>query len=169
MRALQVALITIFFDIGLALACFFGVGAILDRVQLLRMIVLGVGSIAVMVIGVMLIRSKAQEDEEMDLDKPILEVIATCFVVTWLNPQAIIDGTLLLAGFKATLSQPASILFIIGVCVASMTWFIGLSTIVSTFKNLFTSKVVRIINIICGLIIIIFGIKLMYVFITTFI
>ena len=43
-RAFLTALIVIFFDITLALACFFGVGALMERFQWLRMLVLLVGS-----------------------------------------------------------------------------------------------------------------------------
>lgn len=164
-RAIQVALITIFFDITLALACFFGIGYILEKLVMLRLIILGIGSIAVMVIGIMLLRSKPDEGKELDLDKPILEVVATCFAVTWLNPQAIIDGSLLLGGFKATLVGGASMLFILGVSIASFMWFIGISTLVSIFKNWFTIKIIRYINIACGSIILLFGLKLGYMFI----
>lgn len=166
MRALQVALITIFFDISLALACYYGVGVLLDRIQIIRLVIMGIGSVAVMIIGWLLMSAKPQEEGTIDLDKPIVEVIATCFVVTWLNPQAIIDGTLLLAGFKASLPQSASLFFITGVCIASVCWFLGLSTFVSAFKNIFTARMVQIINRVCGGIIILFGIKLLYLLIT---
>lgn len=163
-RALQVALITIFFDITLAMACFFGIGLVLEKFSALNMIVLGVGSIAVIAIGLMLMRSKPSANEEIDLDKPIMGVIATCFVVTWLNPQAIIDGTLLLGGFRATLDASSSALFISGVCISSSMWFLGISTIVSRFKEAFNDKIMRNINIVCGAIIVLFGIKLLISF-----
>lgn len=165
MRAFQVAIITIFFDISLALACYFGIGILLEKIQMLKIIMLGIGSVAVLIIGVLLIRSKSDKERSMDLDKPLLEVIATCFAVTWLNPQAIIDGSLLLGGFKATLIGGSSVMFIAGVCLASMMWFVGITTIVSFFKDWFTDKIIRIINIICGSVIIMFGIKLGIMFI----
>lgn len=168
MRALQVALITIFFDITLAMACFFGIGLVLEKFSALNMIVLGVGSVAVIVIGIMLMRSKPSESETLDLDKPIMGVIATCFVVTWLNPQAIIDGTLLLGGFRATLDNSSSALFISGVCISSTMWFLGISTIVSRFKDSFNDSVIKKINIVCGGIIVVFGVKLMMNFIKLF-
>lgn len=163
-RALQVALITIFFDITLALACYFGIGYLLDQFAVLKMIVMGFGSLAVIFIGIMLIRSKSEASASTNLDKPILEVVMTCFAVTWLNPQAIVDGTLLLSGFRATLSGTAVLLFIAGVCLASCMWFLGISTFVTLFKDKMTSSVLNGINIVCGSIIVLFGIKLGYVF-----
>ncbi|MDR1378327.1 MAG: hypothetical protein LBJ36_04680 [Synergistaceae bacterium] len=41
-------------------------------------------------------------------------------VVTWLNPQAIIDGTMLLGAFRATLPSDKGWHFTIGVMFASL-------------------------------------------------
>lgn len=164
-RAYQVALITIFFDISLALACFFGVGAVMEKSNILKSVILLVGSIIVIYIGVQLIRSSPETDEKIDVNKSLIQVIITCFTVTWLNPQALIDGSLLLGGFRASLSGDGANLFILGVCLASFTWFIGLATIVSVFKNSFNNKVVKVINVVCGLIITYYGLKLAYEFV----
>lgn len=164
-RAYQVALIVILFDISLALASFFGMGLLMDKYQLLKLIVLFAGSLAVIYIGIMLIRSKPQTNNEIDTNKSLLQMTSTCFAVTWLNPQALIDGSLLLGGFRASLPIAASKLFIIGVCLASFSWFVGLTTVVSIFKNSFNNKIIKWINIVCGSIIIYYGLKLGYSFI----
>ncbi|PAB59642.1 LysE/ArgO family amino acid transporter [Anaeromicrobium sediminis] len=161
-RAYQVALATIFFDITLALACFFGVGILIDKSILIKRIILLVGSMAVIYIGYGLIKSEPDLSGEVDLDKPLWQVISTCFVVTWLNPQAIIDGSLLLGGFRASLPPDKSNLFIIGVCIASALWFLGISTFVSHFSHLFNEKVLKKLNIVCGSIVIYYGLKLAY-------
>ncbi len=162
-RALQVALIVIFFDVTLALACFFGIGIILERSMLLNVIVLGIGSLAVIYIGYTLIKAKP-ETGKIDSNQSILKIITMCFALTWLNPQALIDGTLLLGSFKATLTQAESIIFIGGVASASAMWFLTISMLVSSFKSLFSIKVLRSINIICGMILIGFGVKLVIEF-----
>ena len=46
-RALLTALIVIFFDVTLALACFFGVAAVMQRYEWLQMIILLLGSLIV--------------------------------------------------------------------------------------------------------------------------
>lgn len=166
-RAVKVALIMILFDISLSLSCFLGLGAVLDNFPSVRMVLLGIGSLAVIYIGFSLLKSKPGESGKTDLEKPLIQVVVSCFVVTWLNPQAIIDGTLLLAGFRATIQGIDANYFIIGVCMASIMWFIGLSTLISTFKDAFTLKVIRGINLICGTVIIFFGIRLLSNFIST--
>ncbi len=164
-RAYQVALITSFFDISLALACFFGVGLIMDKIPLLRYFIMAVGSIAVIYIGYSLIKSVPSIDEEVDVDQPIVKVVWMCFVVTWLNPQALIDGSLLLGGYKASLPYFASRFFISGVATASLSWFLILTTIIIVFKKAIGDKILRYINIVCGAIIIFYGLKLGYSFI----
>lgn len=165
LRTYQVAIITTIFDISLALACFYGIGILLDKSQILKGIVLFLGSIAVIYIGITLLKSKAVDNNKVDINKPLIQVVAACFAVTWLNPQALIDGSLLLGGFKASLTAEASRFFISGVCLASISWFTGIATLVSIFKNSFNNNVIRKINIVCGIIIIYYGIKLGYSFI----
>ncbi|MEG0773991.1 LysE family transporter [Clostridium sp.] len=163
-RAYQVALITIFFDISLALACFFGMGAIMEKSQLLKGSILFVGSLAIIYIGIGLLRSTPNLNREVDINKTIGQVITTCFMVTWINPQALIDGSLLLGGFRASLPAEASVIFILGVCLASFTWFIGLTTIVSIFRQKINTNIIKGINIVCGIVIIYYGLKLGYNF-----
>lgn len=160
LRAYQVALITIFFDISLGLSCFFGIGLIVEKLPVLKGVILAAGSLAVIYIGIGLLKSKPSLSEDLDVSQPILKVITSCFAVTWLNPQALIDGSLLLGGFRASLPQDASTLFILGVALASFTWFMSLATIISIFKNKISINVLRYINIICGSIIILYGLKL---------
>ncbi|MCK8058976.1 MULTISPECIES: LysE/ArgO family amino acid transporter [unclassified Fusibacter] len=159
-RALLVAMIIIFFDVTLALACFWGIGKVMEHFTLLKVLVTVIGSLAVIWIGVSLIRTTPGSEIRQDYHQPLLKVIATCFAVTWLNPQALIDGTLLLGGFRAILEPSASGLFIMGVALASTMWFTGLAVVVNLFKKSFSVKVLKAINIVCGVILIIFGIRL---------
>jgi L-lysine exporter family protein LysE/ArgO len=160
-KAYQVALITALFDITLALACFFGVGIILERFPSLRYIVLAAGSIAIIYIGSGLIRSKPVIDQG-PASVRFTKVLWMCFAVTWLNPQAIIDGSLLLGGYRAILTSSGSGFFIVGVGAASLGWFLALTTIMSIFKTTMNEKTLSYINIACGLIIIFYGLRLGY-------
>ena len=102
-RALLTALIVIFFDVTLTLACFFGVGAIMERYQWLQLAILLVGSIIVIFIGIGLLRAKAEELDRSGGAMSIRKTISSACVVTWFNPQAIIDGTMMLGAFHVTL------------------------------------------------------------------
>ncbi|MEG0687014.1 MAG: LysE family transporter [Erysipelotrichales bacterium] len=164
-RAFLTALIIIFFDITLAVACFFGVGYIMSKSEILSMVILFVGSLIVIYIGYGIFREQAQLDNSVKVDMPITKLIFTAFVVTWANPQALIDGSMLIGSSRATLPPGSEFLFIIGFSLASFTWFMVLSGIVGFFKEKITSNILNIINKVCGIIIILYGLKLFYEFI----
>lgn len=85
--------------------------------------------------------------------------------MTWFNPQAIIDGTMMLGAFHVTLPAQQSIPFISGVGIASCLWFTGITLAISLFSDRFNAKTLRMINVVCGVIIIFYGCKLMWNFI----
>lgn len=164
-RVLATALIVCFFDITLAGACFFGIGAIISASKWLQLIILGVGSLVVVWIGIGLIRAGGSLDTSQDVSMPIGSVIWKACVVTWFNPQALIDGTMLLGAFRAALPGGQGLLFILGVCCASAIWWLLMSSIVNLFADKISDKILRIVNIICGSIIIFYGLKLVWNFI----
>jgi len=163
-RAFLTALIVTFFDITLAFACFFGIGAVMERYQLLERLILLAGSLIVIWIGVGLLRTKAALDTSTNVNVPLTKVISTACVVTWFNPQAIIDGTMMLGAFRVTLPPEQGATFILGVACASCLWFLGVTFFISRFSDKFNDKILRAINLICGAVIIFYGCKLFYSF-----
>lgn len=164
-RVYATALIVIFFDVTLGLACFFGIGAIMSASPILEMVILGIGSLIVIWIGVGLVRAHDTMDTSTKVDIPILKVITTACVVTWFNPQALIDGSMMLGAFKATLPAGTDFFFVGGFASASILWFLSISTIISLFSAKFTDKTLRVINVVCGCVIIFYGLKLLWNFI----
>ena len=164
-RVYATAFIVIFFDVTLGLACFFGIGAVMSASPLLEMIVLAIGSLIVIWIGVGLVRSKEESlDKGKDVNIPIVKVITTACVVTWFNPQALIDGSMMLGAFRATLPEGTDFFFVGGFASASIIWFLTISTVISLFSAKSTPKTLRIINIICGIVVIFYGLKLLWNF-----
>lgn len=164
-RAFLTALIVIFFDVTLALACFFGVGALMEKWEWLKMAVLLIGSGIVIWIGVGLLRSKTEMKSDTKVGVPLLKVISSACVVTWFNPQALIDGSMMLGAFKATLSAAGDLPFILGVGSASCAWFLGVTALISLFSARFNDKILLWINRICGAVIIYYGFRLLWTFI----
>ena len=91
-RAFITAFIVIFFDITLALACFFGIGSIMEKSKLLEMGILFIGSLIIVYIGIGLLKAKGTLNNSADVNISLIKVVTTACVVTWFNPQAIIDG-----------------------------------------------------------------------------
>jgi len=165
-RVYQTAFIVMFFDITLAFACFFGVGAVMDRLPLLKMAIMLIGSLVLIYMGISLARSKGTL-EKTDVDIPLKKVVSMACVVTWFNPQALIDGSLLFGAFRASLPTAQSTAFIFGAAAASACWWLGLSTLTHLFGSKLNDKVLRIINIVCGIVILCYGIKLLLNFAAT--
>jgi L-lysine exporter family protein LysE/ArgO len=119
-RALLSALIVVFFDISLAMACFFGIGLLIQQISWLEMFILFAGSLIVIWIGLNLLRSRPELKTASAGSYSLWRVITTAWVVTWFNPQAIIDGTMMLGAFRAALPGAEGYLFICGVAAASL-------------------------------------------------
>jgi L-lysine exporter family protein LysE/ArgO len=170
-RALRAALIITFFDISLALASFFGIGKLLEVIPLLEQVILIVGSLMVLAIGVSLL--KAQDVTMPDVAATerfsYWKVVASAFAIAWLNPQAILDGTMLLGAFRVSMVGNAGNLFIGGVCTASVLWFTGLTFVTSLLKDRFQAKFLLLLNRVCGVIIIGYGLRLLWKFVAQFI
>ncbi len=164
-RVYLTALIVIFWDISLGLSCFLGAGALMQALPWLQKVILAVGSLIVIWIGIGLLRSKASLEGGRDVNVPVWKLITSAFVVTWLNPQAIIDGTMMLGAFRASLPAGTDVFFICGFGSASILWFLTLSTVVSLLGSRFNEKILNIINKVCGAVIIFYGLKLAWSFI----
>ena len=167
-RVTATALIIIFWDICLGIACFLGAGALLEALPWLQKIILGVGGLLVIYIGVGLIRSKADLNGGRDVNQPFWKIICLAFIVTWLNPQALIDGTLMLGAFRASLPVGSELYFIIGFASASLIWFSGLTVLVHLLGSKINSVILTWLNRICGAVIICYGIKLLWNLVQSF-
>lgn len=164
-RVYLTALIVIFWDISLGVSCFLGAGALMQALPWLQKVILCVGSLIVVWIGIGLLRSRASLEGGRDVNVPVWKLVTSAFVVTWLNPQAIIDGTMMLGAFRATLPAGSDVPFICGFGSASILWFLTVSTVVSILGSKFNEKILNIINKVCGAVIIFYGCKLLYSFI----
>lgn len=166
-KSLMSAIIIIFFDVSLALSCFFGIGAIMKKFEWIQMLILLVGSLIVIYMGFNLLRAQTTDiSADASTEMTLFKTITSAFVVIWFNPQAIIDGSMMLGAFQVTLPTYSYPIFITGVGIASALWFIALDYVVAKFKDKFNAKVLRTINLVCGVIIILYGGKLMWNFVS---
>ena len=161
-RALLTAAIVTLFDISLAFACYFGIGALVERFVWLQRVVLLAGGGIVIWIGTGLLREKPSLDRTVDMGIPLPKIAAKAFVVTWINPQALIDGTMLFGSFRINNPGMAGTQLILGSATASFLWFFGVTILISCFSARFNDKLLRIFNVVCGGIIILYGGKLLW-------
>ena len=169
-RAFLTAIIVACFDISLSLSCFYGIGSIMEKYDFVKLAILLIGSIVVIKIGISLLKSRAENVKRDKSSMPIGKTITSACVVTWFNPQAIIDGTTMLGAFHVTLLSSQALPFMSGIISASFLWFTGLIFIISIFSKIFrgnnSSKIMTAVNRVCGIVIIIYGLNLLKVFFT---
>lgn len=164
-RALIVAGFVTFFDISLALASFFGIGQLLVTFHWLKLLILLVGSLIILYMGYGLLREKPDTTLEPSSDFRYGAAFVTAFSVAWLNPQAILDGTMLLGAFRVSLQGAAADWFVTGVCTASIIWFFGIALVLTWLRERFKPVFLVWLNRICGVVILVYGVRLMVDFI----
>ena len=174
-RAMATALFVTLFDMTLTLACFFGIGAVMDAVPWLGPLMQLLGGALVVVIGLLLALPRKKKPSSTPnaagsaayaraKGKRLGGVFVTALLVTWCNPQAFIDGTMMLGAFRATFEGAEGLSFVLGACTASAVWFPGLALAVSALGSRFDDKVLRVINVVCGLVVICYGVRLIAAF-----
>lgn len=161
--AFYTAFVVAFFDISLSLLCFFGIGSLITRFPILEQLMLLLGGIVVSIIGLSIFKSIPYEKDE-NTNNNEKNIILTAFFVTFLNPQALIDGTMLFGGNVSSLMINERSYFILGSASASIIWFFSIALILPFFKEKINIKAIGIINKCCGLYLIYNGLSLLYNF-----
>lgn len=160
-RALLYTFFVWFFDALFCFAAFYGIGALISHNHLLKLIVMIIGGALTVYIGYSIIRS-ANQRAATGKSKPISvkKAIMTAIVVSWANPQALIDGTMMLGASRGTLTTAESIFFIIGVVTSSFIWDMGMTSAFNLLRQRMPAKVLVAINLISGLIVFCYGLFL---------
>lgn len=100
-----------------------------------------------------LLHAQVQTDTSAYSQPTLWQTATLAFTVTWFNPQAVIDGTLMLGAFRSSLPADTASLFISGVAAASCLWFFGLTGIFKTCCQNLRPSHMQWINRICGAVI----------------
>ena len=161
-KAFFVASVIWIADASFALSAFWGFGAIIMSNIWFKIIIMLAGGGLVIWIGFNIIKTARQvkigsTGKTLSLSKSVL----TAFLVVWGNPQAIIDGALMLGAFRSTLSFNDALLFILGVVIASAIWFFGITVTVNMLRHKISNKVLIFINFISGIVVMIYGIYIL--------
>lgn len=166
-KALLYNFLVWFCDALFSFAAFYGIGALISANEIVKIIVMLVGGALTSYIGFNIIRSAKQTAIGSDSKKQTLkQALMTALIVSWGNPQAIIDGTMMLGASRATLTFEQSILFITGVVTASFIWDHGITIGFNLLRDKLPKKFLLAINLISGIIVAIYGLYLILTGIT---
>ena len=156
-----------FCDALFSFAAFYGIGALISANEIVKIIIMLVGGALTSYIGFNIIRSAKQTAIGSDSKKQTLkQALMTALIVSWGNPQAMIDGTMMLGASRATLTFEQSILFITGVITASFIWDHGITIGFNLLRDKLPKKFLLAINLISGIIVAVYGLYLILTGIT---
>ena len=106
-RIILTLIILAFFDMSLSAAAFYGIGTVLEMWPLTKLIVLIFGGLLIVYMGFNIF--KTQPDmRNVDTHIPIRKIIVSAIAVSWGNPQAILDATMMLGAFRLIFQKKAS-------------------------------------------------------------
>lgn len=166
-KALLYNFLVWFCDALFSFAAFYGIGALISANEIVKIIVMIIGGVLTSYIGFNIIRSAKQTAIGSDRKKQTLkQALMTALIVSWGNPQAMIDGTMMLGASRATLTFEQSILFITGVVTASFIWDHGITIGFNLLRDKLPKKFLLAINLISGIIVAVYGLYLILTGIT---
>lgn len=166
-KALLYNFLVWFCDALFSFAAFYGIGALISANEIVKIIVMIIGGALTSYIGFNIIRSAKQTSIGSDQKKQTLkQALMTALIVSWGNPQAMIDGTMMLGASRATLTFEQSILFITGVVTASFIWDHGITIGFNLLRDKLPKKFLLAINLISGIIVAVYGLYLILTGIT---
>lgn len=166
-KALLYNFLVWFCDALFSFAAFYGIGALISANEIVKIIIMLIGGALTSYIGFNIIRSAKQTAIGSDSKKQTLkQALMTALIVSWGNPQAMIDGTMMLGASRATLTFEQSILFITGVITASFIWDHGITIGFNLLRDKLPKKFLLAINLISGIIVAVYGLYLILTGIT---
>ncbi len=164
-KALGIGLLIGTVDFTLALACFFGLGALIDSYPATRAGLVLLGGLFLLYLGIKFLRTSAAAFSETRKSQSlsILQLLGNTIVLTWFNAQAIIDGAIIFGGVRASIEQNvASHAMLAGIAIGSFSWFLGLAFLASQFRHFLGPKLFAALQILCGICLILFSFRLFF-------
>jgi L-lysine exporter family protein LysE/ArgO len=158
-ESFKISSFVIFMDITLAIACFYGIGFFVSNFPMFALVLQFFGGLYLIKISIDLFKAKTSINSS-EAKPNNYASLRSAFVLTWMNPQALIDGSILLGSFN-TKTGNSSNMFILGVCLASITWFYSLTTMMRIFHAKLNPQRLKVINFICGIVLVYLGLTLL--------
>jgi L-lysine exporter family protein LysE/ArgO len=163
-KSLFISLLVLIADTSLAIICFFGLGGFLVQSFALRIALSLIGALVIFFIGYRLIfiNNKHEINDEALANKDFLFYAKGAFIVTFANPQAIIDGALIYGALRSTYDQSSLTSFFLGSVLSATIWFLGLAILTNILREKILKIGLKWIEKTCGIILVLIGIKIIW-------
>lgn len=156
-------------DAVFSLIAFLGIGTLLMQNAFIKLAVLLIGGLIVIYLGGTIIRTaNAVQLNTIEQATTIGKVFVTALVLSFGNPQALIDGSLMLGALRGTLNDSEVIPFYGGVILATAIWFTGITLAFNILRDRLSKRFLVWINLISGFIVLLYGVHLVLEFIKHF-
>ncbi|MGN1294143.1 LysE/ArgO family amino acid transporter [Weissella soli] len=156
-------------DAVFSLIAFLGVGTLIMQNDFIKLAVMLIGGLIVSYLGGTIIRTaNAVQLNTIEQATTLGKVFVTALVLSFGNPQALIDGSLMLGALRGTLADREVMPFYGGVILATAIWFTGITLAFNILRDRLSKRFLVWINLISGFIVLLYGLRLILEFIKHF-
>lgn len=156
-------------DAVFSLIAFLGVGTLIMQNDFIKLAVMLIGGLIVSYLGGTIIRTaNAVQLNTIEQATTLGKVFVTALVLSFGNPQALIDGSLMLGALRGTLADREVMPFYGGVILATAIWFTGITLAFNILRDRLSKRFLVWINLISGFIVLLYGLHLILEFIKHF-
>ncbi|WP_203624657.1 MULTISPECIES: LysE/ArgO family amino acid transporter [unclassified Lacticaseibacillus] len=151
------------FDTLLSTVAFLGFGSLLASNEVLRIGVMGIGGVVVIWTGWGILRgANAAAFGNSQQEQSLRQWFTGAFVVSFGNPQALIDTGVTLGALRAPLTGEQAVVFLGGIVSASAVWFTVITLALNLLKDRLPRRLIMWINIVSGIIVMGYGVNLVF-------
>ncbi len=156
-------------DAVFSLIAFLGVGTLIMQNDFIKLSVMLIGGLIVSYLGGTIIRTaNAVQLNTIEQATTLGKVFVTALVLSFGNPQALIDGSLMLGALRGTLADREVMPFYGGVILATAIWFTGITLAFNILRDRLSKRFLVWINLISGFIVLLYGLHLILEFMKHF-
>ncbi len=156
-------------DAVFSLIAFLGVGTLIMQNDFIKLAVMLIGGLIVSYLGGTIIRTaNAVQLNTIEQATMLGKVFVTALVLSFGNPQALIDGSLMLGALRGTLADREVMPFYGGVILATAIWFTGITLAFNILRDRLSKRFLVWINLISGFIVLLYGLHLILEFMKHF-
>lgn len=156
-------------DAVFSLIAFLGVGTLIMQNDFIKLAVMLIGGVIVSYLGGTIIRTaNAVQLNTIEQATTLGKVFVTALVLSFGNPQALIDGSLMLGALRGTLADREVMPFYGGVILATAIWFTGITLAFNILRDRLSKRFLVWINLISGFIVLLYGLHLILEFMKHF-
>ncbi len=156
-------------DAVFSLIAFLGVGTLIMQNDFIKLAVMLIGGLIVSYLGGTIIRTaNAVQLNTIEQATTLGKVFVTALVLSFGDPQALIDGSLMLGALRGTLADREVMPFYGGVILATAIWFTGITLAFNILRDRLSKRFLVWINLISGFIVLLYGLHLILEFMKHF-